>query len=389
MASIFRSGENVGMDKRKRADLLYRGAGLLTWALISGLALYLVIAGYDGDRAALPQYVVLILTNLVGMQLAMRGSRLGIASRRLLHGVQAVSALLLAWILPLDFSPIYTIIWIALVPALYSTRTSWLLLLLVMASWYVVMGFGWGYQNPWVSVSLYGTFHLFALLSSRTAIEAEEARDKVELLNSELVATQHLLSEASRQNERTRIARDLHDLLGHHMTALTIKLQIAERLSEGDAKTHIAECRALSRLLLADVREAVSAMRDESGVDFRQAINLLVEKIPQLDISLDIEDELEIDDVEIAESLLRCIQEAITNTLRHAGASRSWIRVWREGDSVNLEIHDDGKRGGDLVEGNGLTGMRERIAHLRGTFKLDTVNDALKLSVSIPLAGAA
>jgi len=377
------------MKKRTRTDFLYRGAGVLTWALISGLALYLALRGSEAVQARIPFYVVLMVANLVAMQLAIKHSILGIPARRVAHGLQAVSALALAWLLPLDFLPIYTIIWIALAPALYSVTVGWVLLAGIMLSWYVVMSMGWGYDNPVVSVSLFGTFHLFALLSARTAIEAEEARDKVELLNSELMATQHLLSEASRQSERTRIARDLHDLLGHHMTALTIKLQIAERLTDGEARTHIAECRALSRLLLADVREAVSAMREDGGVDFRQAIALLVAKIPQLDISLDIEPGLEIDDVEIAESLLRCIQEAITNTLRHAGARQSWIRVWRSGDHVNLEIRDDGKSEGELVEGNGLTGMRERIDHLRGTLTLGKLNDGLKLNISIPYGSTA
>jgi len=368
---------------------MYRGAGILTWALISGLSLYLAARGSEAEQARILLYVILIFANLVTMQLAMQHSRLDMPARRIAHGLQAVSALALAWLLPFDYMPIYTIIWIAIVPGLYSVTVGWMLLFGVMLSWYVVMSMGWGYDNPLVTVSLYGTFHLFALLSARTAIEAEAARDKVELLNSELMATQHLLSEASRQSERTRIARDLHDLIGHHMTALTIKLQIAERLADGDAKTHIAECRALSRLLLADVREAVSAMREESGVDFRQAIALLVAKIPQLDITLDIEDGLEIDDVEIAESLLRCIQEAITNTLRHAGARRSWVRMWRSGDHVNLEIHDDGRSEGELVEGNGLTGMRERIDHLRGTLTLGKLNDGLKLNVSIPFGSTA
>lgn len=377
------------MNKRTQTDILYRGAGILTWALISGLSLYLVLRGSETVQARIPFYVVLMVANLVAMQLAMKHSVLDIPARRLAHGLQAISALALAWLLPLDFLPIYTIIWIALAPALYTVTVGWVLLLGIMLSWYGVMSVSWGYDNPVVSVSLFATFHLFALLSARTAIEAEEARDKVELLNSELMATQHLLSEASRQSERTRIARDLHDLLGHHMTALTIKLQIAERLTDGDAKTHIAECRALSRLLLADVREAVSAMRKDSGVDFRQAIALLVAKIPQLDIVLDIEQGLEIDDVEIAESLLRCIQEAITNTLRHAGARQSWIRVWRSGDSINLEIHDDGKSEGELVEGNGLTGMRERIDHLRGTLTLEKLNDGLKLNISIPFGSTA
>ena len=113
---------------------------------------------------------------------------------------------------------------------------------------------------------------------------------------------------------------------------------------------------------------------------------MLVERVPQLDIELDIEDGLEIEEFEVAESLLRCVQEALTNTLRHSGASRSWIRLWQEDGELHLDIRDNGTQGGPLVEGNGLTGMRERLAHLQGNLQVDTVDAALRLRVSIPVA---
>jgi signal transduction histidine kinase len=270
---------------------------------------------------------------------------------------------------------------------LYPERALWVLLAGIVAAWWVIMAVGWNESSAVITAVLYGTFHLFALLTARNAREAAEARDRAEFLNRELVATQHLLSEASRQSERTRIARDLHDLLGHHLTALSINLQIAERLAEGEAAEKIAESRALARLLLSDVRDAVSTLRDESNVDFERAMHLLVDKVPQLDIDLDIEAGLEIAEFEIAESLLRCVQEALTNTLRHAGATRSWIRVWEEDGRVHLEIRDNGSSGRRVVEGNGLKGMRERLSRLKGSLDVDTVDDALRLRVMIPHAG--
>ena len=270
---------------------------------------------------------------------------------------------------------------------LYTERLLWALLAGIVTAWWAIMDIGWRENSAVITAVLYGTFHLFALLMARTAREAAEARDRAEFLNRELVATQHLLSEASRQSERTRIARDLHDLLGHHLTALSINLQIAERLAEGEAAGKIAESRALARLLLSDVRDAVSTLRDEGAVDFGRAMHLLVDGVPQLDIDLDIEPGLIINEFEVAESLLRCVQEALTNTLRHAGASRSWIRVWEADDGVHLEIRDNGSGARRVVEGNGLKGMRERLAHLKGSLNLDTVDDALRLRVMIPHAG--
>ena len=188
----------------------------------------------------------------------------------------------------------------------------------------------------------------------------------------------------SRANSRTRIARDLHDLLGHHLTALSIQLQIAERLTEGEAQTSISEARALARLLLSDVREAVSTLRREDALDVAAALTLLVENVPALEITLDIEAPLNINDVDTAEAILRCVQESLTNILRHANAKHSWIRLWREDDGVHLTVRDDGKAPTTLQEGNGFKGLRERIDQLDGRFEVAVQGGSLSLSVYLP-----
>ena len=358
----------------------------MTWGIVSALAVYLLLEGASESSARLPLVVALMVVNLIAMLLASRNERNPSAINYAAHWLQLGSALALGWLVPVSFLPIYTIIWIAMATSFYSMRICWILLALVIAAWYAIMRFAWGDGGAVFSSALFGTFHLFALISARTAVRAEQARNRAEALNRELIATQHLLSEASRQSERTRIARDLHDLLGHHLTALSINLQIAERLSDGEARSKVEECHALARLLLSDVREAVSTLREEGGVDFARAVNLLTQNAPELDVELTIEDDLRIDDVEVAESLLRCVQEAVTNTLRHSGARRSFIRLWRENGQIHLEVRDDG-RADDVAEGNGLSGMRERLASLQGSLRLDRVDDALRLHVQIPVRG--
>lgn len=375
------------MSKRLKSGDLHRVAAILTWTLVTGLALYVAIDAGGRYRDTVPLAVTLALVNLAAMWLAMADGRPSRSIRLSALWVQLFSALAIGWLLPLSFMPIYTIIWIAIATGFYPLRTcGWLLAALLLA-WYLIMRLGWGQDDALMSAILFGTFHLFAMLTARNAAEAEAARDKVEVLNRELMATQHLLSEASRQGERTRIARDLHDLLGHHLTALSINLQIAERLTDGAGKSKVEECRALARLLLSDVREAVSTLRDENTLDLSRAIALLVENVPQLDISLQVEEGLGIDDVEVAETLLRCVQEAITNTLRHAGAKHSWIRIWQQDGNVHLEVRDDGSVANDVAEGNGLAGMRERLAAISGSLRLGKIDDALLLRVEIPLAG--
>lgn len=382
MAPFVGGGENGAMNARQRIEHLRIGAGVLTWAVVTGLAVFILVR----NNGAIGLYLVLSIVNLAAMLAACLDDHISLDGRRAAHAIQLAAALGMGWEATIDFAPIYTIIWIGVGTGLYPARMLWWLLVGVMGAWYLIMTQSWERNYAWFSVALYGTFHLFALLSSQTAARAEAARDRAEFLNRELIATQHLLSEASRQSERTRIARDLHDLLGHHLTALSINLQIAERIAEGEAEEKIAESRALARLLLSDVRDAVSTLREESAVDFEQSIKLLVDKVPQLAIELEIDDDLAINEFEVAESLLRCIQEALTNTLRHARAKRSWIRVWQADDSVHLEFRDDGDRAADIQEGNGLKGMRERLAQLKGTLSLDRVDNALRLHVTIPLA---
>mgnify|MGYP001826497157 FL=1 len=374
------------MGDRKRMELLQTGAALLTWLLVTGLTLYLLCRSGDAVDG-LGDFVFLAVVNLAATLYACRDAHTPVRRRQVVHAIGLAAAIGTGLVLHVDFFPIYTIVWMAVATGLYPERALWGLLDGIVAGLYEIMRFAWGEDEGLVTAVLYGTFHLFALLTARNAEQAAIARDKAEFLNRELIATQHLLSEASRQSERTRIARDLHDLLGHHLTALSINLQIAERLAEGSAQAKIAESRALARLLLSDVRDAVSTLREQSAVDFSQALRLLVDKVPRLDIALDIEAGLQIDEFEVAESLLRCVQEALTNTLRHSGATRSWIRMWREDSDVHLEIRDDGVNGGRVVEGNGLKGIRERLERLRGSLKLDTVDDALCLRVVIPQAG--
>jgi signal transduction histidine kinase len=374
------------MADQKRMKMLQIGAAVLTWLLVTGLTLYLLQKSGSATEGT-AAFLALAVVNIGATLYACRDEASPLLHRQVVHAVGLAAAFGTGLVFQVDFFPIYTIVWMAVATGLYPERALWILLLGIIAGWYAIMRFAWGEDEGLVTAVLYGTFHLFALLTARNAEQAQNARDKAEFLNRELIATQHLLSEASRQSERTRIARDLHDLLGHHLTALSINLQIAERLAEGGAQEKIAESRALARLLLADVRDAVSTLREESAVDFGYALKLLVDKVPRLDIALDIEEGLEIDEFEVAESLLRCVQEALTNTLRHSGATRSWIRVWRDGGDVHLEIRDDGVNGAGVVEGNGLKGIRERLARLKGTLMLDTVDDALCLHVVIPQAG--
>jgi len=223
-----------------------------------------------------------------------------------------------------------------------------------------------------LTAGLFLGISLFAFMSSLVALRQHAARDQLRKLNSELRATQALLAENTRIAERVRIARELHDLVGHHLTALTLNLEVATHLASGKALEHVQQAHSLARLLLADVREVVSDMRGEDKVDLAAALRTLAEGVPEPKIHLDLPAELAMTDPLRAQVLLRCAQEMITNSVRHAQARNLWVRLLLDEDRVAMTARDDG-RGVDKIEaGNGLNGMAERLRQMGGELKVES-----------------
>ncbi len=169
--------------------------------------------------------------------------------------------------------------------------------------------------------------------------------------------------------ERERIARDLHDLLGHTLSVVVLKSELAGKLIERRpeaARAQIAEVEQVARQALREVREAVTGFRS-GDLNAELAAARLV--LAGADIELD----HAVGDVSIPPpqeaALALGLREAITNVLRHAGASRVQVRLTEEGERICLHISDNG-RGGDHVHGNGLRGMHERLAALGGGLEI-------------------
>jgi signal transduction histidine kinase len=228
-------------------------------------------------------------------------------------------------------------------------------------------------------------FEVFAGLTSHYAQSREQAREHLAQVNAELMATRLLLEESARAGERLKLSRELHDVAGHSLTAL--KLNLA-RLARDPALADREEVRvstALADDLLAQIRQVVGALRAHDGVDLRAAFEALVRPMPGVHIGIEIEDGLRVDDIDRAETLLRCAQEAITNALRHGRAGRIDLRLQRIDDGLQLRVDNDGVAPTDLRPGNGLTGMRERVEALGGTLAFaPTPPRGLRVTVTLP-----
>ncbi len=184
----------------------------------------------------------------------------------------------------------------------------------------------------------------------------------------QLMRGNHALAEAraelarlAAENERFRIARDLHDLLGHSLTAITVQAGLARRLGAADpaqALQEIAEVETLARQSLADVRAAVTGYRD---VTLAGELAAGRELLRAVGITADLPGAVDIVDSTYQKLFGWAVREGLTNVIRHAHASSCAVRL----SLSSVEIVDDGV-GGNAVPGNGLSGLRERVAAAGG-----------------------
>ena len=180
--------------------------------------------------------------------------------------------------------------------------------------------------------------------------------------NQALAEARAELARLAAENERIRIARDLHDLLGHSLTTITVKAGLARRLGSADparAVDQIAEVEELSRRALADVRAAVSGYRDVTLVNELARGRELLRAVG---ITADLPTAADVVDPANQELFGWAVREGLTNVIRHARASSCAVRL----SPSSIEITDDGI-GSAAPAGNGLRGLRERVAAAGGT----------------------
>ena len=378
---------------------LLRYAGLFTWALVGVPLTYSALFAANANDPALPPsmswhgwvaYAVfgldyLWLTRLMdgrrtrgvdyALLLILTGSAIAISFYSL-SGMGSillmVVACVLPWLLP---------VWVAV---------AWMVLSQFLVAPVYVSGQGYGWTEAILQSLLQGGFCAFIFVTSLVARQQAQARDDQRRLNAELRATRALLAESARVHERTRISRELHDLLGHHLTALSLNLEVAGHLAQGKAQEHVSQAHTLARLLLSDVREAVSQLRSEGAIDMAASLSPLAENVPGLRVSISMPSPFLLDDPERAHVLLRCTQEIITNAVRHARANTLTLHFTLQGDEVRLRARDDGQGAEQVLAGNGLRGLRERLTLYGGEVGVQTAPGAgFALDIRLPLGGPA
>jgi signal transduction histidine kinase len=245
----------------------------------------------------------------------------------------------------------------------------------------------------WITLPLGGVF----VLSSASARRGEQVRLAEERLRRSEEDAQRAIDE-----ERARITRELHDVLAHSVSVMTVQASAVRRLLKPDQEREreaLMTVEETGRQALSEMRRLLGIMRTEEEVPALApqpglgTLPALVEQVRQsgLPVELTVEGRPVKLPAGVDLSAYRIVQEALTNALKHAGPAHAWVAVRYVGDDVEIEVANDGRSQGENDSaGHGLVGMRERVALCGGELHSGPrPGGGFKISARLPVAGSA
>lgn len=256
-----------------------------------------------------------------------------------------------------------------------------------------------GEQHIWMhQIAEFLMFGLSLFLVSRlvtTLIAERKTQEKLAQAHNQLRQYSLQIEELAAVQERNRIAREIHDSLGHALTSLNVQLQTGLKLwkrNPEEAHVFLEQAQQLGTMAMQEVRHSVSTLRADERPEppLQESIAALLQEFRQ-STGIPIQSSIHLTtplSPEMSRILYRLAQEALTNICKHAEATETQLNLRTELDKVYLEIADNGKGffHGKSTSGYGLQGMRERVAAANGDFHLDTVPDqGCKIAITLPL----
>jgi len=284
---------------------------------------------------------------------------------------------------------------------LLAPRARWPVYLAVVACSVLPLGLRLGsWASALVSSASVSTAVIFVALFAQMRLNEQRARERAQQLtaaleqaNVQLAAFATQAEELAMTQERNRLAREIHDSLGNTLTIVNVQVEAARAVMKSDphrALDAIDNIQELAQKGLTQVRESVAALR-ESPVSNRpldDAIKLLVQEVNSSGIITEfwVSGEAHALEHKVALALYRAAQEGLTNACRHARASRVDVKLDFQPGQVCLEVKDNGVGVGQIKEGFGLLGIRERMQLLGGGLEIDTgKGKGFRLNTCLPV----
>lgn len=240
---------------------------------------------------------------------------------------------------------------------------------------------------------MYGTGIVFVVVFTRVATSERDARERLSEANRKLQEHAEQIEELATTKERNRLAREIHDSVGHYLTVVNVQIGAAQAVLTWDeprARDHLAKAQTLTQEGLKEVRRSVAALRAPSIEDrpLTDALATLVEQwnASGTSINFTVKGVLRPLSPQADLTLYRTAQEALTNVGRHASAERVEITLEYDDSTVRLEVADDGLGSTSSERGFGLLGVGERVQLLGGDMRVETgIGMGFSLKVELPL----
>jgi signal transduction histidine kinase len=284
-------------------------------------------------------------------------------------------------------------------------RQAWAACIAIVASMVLPRGLRYAsWMSALVNIAPASAAVLFVALFAQLRLNEQQARERAERLTAELAQANVQLAayatqaeELAMTQERNRLAREIHDSLGHHLTTVNVQIESARVVMGSDparALDAMNKAQELTQKGLARVRESAAALRESPVTDrpLGEAIASLVKQAQSNGIVTEftIAGEPQPLENKVALALDRAAQEALTNVHRHARASRVDVRLDFQPREVHLQVKDNGVGAAETDGGFGLLGIRERMQLLGGRSEINTgVGKGLCLTASVPTSEAA
>jgi len=233
---------------------------------------------------------------------------------------------------------------------------------------------------------------VFVAVYTRITVNEQEARARLDAANQKLRQYAAQAEEMATVQERNRLAREIHDGLGHYLTAINIQIKAAQAFVEQDpaqSRAALENAQNLSQEALADVRRSISELRADPSTTspLPERLRSLLDETRASGIQADLAVEGTPAPLspQVDFTLYRAAQEGLTNVRKHANASRAALRLEYAERCLRLSVTDDGIGAGGTGGGFGLTGLQERVQLLGGTLAVQTApGKGFSLMVEIP-----
>ena len=273
---------------------------------------------------------------------------------------------------------------VVMLPRLWMLAVNLVITIAYSAAIYINLG---SISGVMAAIPTFIAGQVFIVFFTQMAVQEEQSRGEVERLVSELAVANQRLREYAMQveeltlaRERNRLAREIHDGLGHYLTTVHMQIQAARAILETDigrAKSALSTAQDLTQEALVDVRKSVASLRvsPQESTPLVDSIAVLIKSCEVIGLEADFTliGDLRPLSPQAHLTVFRVVQEGLNNTCKHAGASSVWVTLdFSSPQCIKISVKDNGKGAASIEGGFGLVGLKERVHMLNGELDITT-----------------